>query len=298
MDGRPKSNLRYAIPAVLFACFIYAILSAFVKEELSHLSVPGILFWRYLISLSLFIPWMFYRNRKTTINLKPKSLKLYWVRVGANLAALYLYFAALKTLSIGMTSLLFNMLPLFVPIVARVWKKIPINHQLWWGFGVALIGVAFVLAPQGIEWNREMLFAIGAGLCGAFGLVSLRFTHYEEPAYRINFYFFLLAFIMTVPMTFWNIDESWRSLSRADIVPLAAIGVTGFLYQQAFSLALKNGPARFLAPFMYSTVIWGIILDWWIWNTTFTSLMWLGIGLVILGNVLIYLLYPKKDLTT
>ena len=298
MSGRPKSNLRIAISAILFACFIYAILSAVVKLELSHLSVPGILFWRYLTSLFLFVPWMLYKTRNTTLNLKPTSFKLYWVRTIAILASIYFYCAALKTLSVALTSLLFNILPLFVPLVARIWKKVPINHQLWWGFFVALIGVGFVINPHQIEWNGDMLFAIGAGLCGAFSLVALRFSHYEESAYRINFYFFLFAFVITVPMTFWNVESSWIALKTTDILPLIAIGVTGFLYQQSFSLALKNGPARFLAPFMYTTVIWGSLLDWWFWNTTFTAMRWFGIGLVIAGNILIYLLYPKKDLTS
>jgi drug/metabolite transporter (DMT)-like permease len=298
MIGRPVSNLRRAVPSMLFACFVYAILSAIVKEELSHLSVPGILFWRYVIAIVLFIPWMLYQTRGRRCDLKPTSFKLYWVRVGAALVSIYLYCAALKTLSIGMTSLLFNTLPLFVPLVARVWKKVPINHQLWWGFAVALIGVGFVLSPQHTQWNKDMFFAIGAGLCGAFSLVSLRFTHFEEPSYRINFYFFVLALAMTIPMTFFNVDESWKALTAKDIIPLLIIGVTGLLYQQSFSFALKHAPARFLAPFMYSTVIWGILLDAWIWNTFFTLWMWLGIGLILLGNILIYVLYPKKDLTS
>lgn len=276
---RPVSNIRLAIPAVLFASFVYAILSAIVKEELSHLSVPGILFWRYLIAIILFIPWMLYQTRRTGCDLKPTAFKLYWLRVGCTLASVYLYCAALKTLSIGMTSLLFNTLPLFVPLVSRVWKKIPINHQLWWGFGVALLGVGCVLAPSEIDWNLDMLFAIAAGLMGAISVVSIRFSHYHEPPYRINFYFFVLAFLMTIPMTFWDIDTSWSALSRKDIIPLIAIGATGFLYQQSFAFALKNAPARFLAPFMYTTVLWGGMLDWWIWKTNFTTLMWSGMSL-------------------
>lgn len=295
---RPISNIRLAIPAVLCASFIYAILSALVKGELSHISVPGILFWRYLIASVLFIPWMLYQTRHTGCDLKPTSFKLYWLRVGCTLASVYLYCAALKNLSIAMTSLLFNTLPLFVPLVARVWKKIPINHQLWWGFGVALLGVGCVLAPGAIVWNQDMLLAVGAGLAGAVSVVSIRFSHYEEPPYRINFYFFVLAFLMTIPMTFWDIDTSWRALSWGDLFPILAIGVTGLLYQELFSFALKNGPARLLAPFMYTAVVWGVILDKWIWKADFTIVMWIGMGLVVMGNILIYLLYPKKDLLT
>ncbi len=298
MIGRPVSNLHRAIPAILFASFCYAILSAVVKGELSHLSVAGILIWRYAISIILFIPWMLYQTRESGLQLKPTSLKLYLVRAGTALASVYLYSASLKTLSIGLTSLLFNSLPLFVPLVARVWRKVPIDHRLWWGFGVALIGVGFVISPNNVQWNVEMLLAVAAGFCGAFSVVSLRFAHYHEPSYRINFYFFLIAFVITVPITFINLDESYRTLSTKDIIPLLAIGVTGLLYQQSFSFALKHAPARFLAPFMYSTVIWGMILDWWIWGTLLTSFMWIGTALIILGNILIYILYPKKDLVS
>lgn len=298
MSQRPPSNLRRALPAILFACFIYAILSAIVKKELSHLNVPGILFWRYAICILLFVPWMLYQRRGKSIDLKPTSFRLYGMRVAGSLASIYLYCEALKTLSISMASLLFNMLPLYVPFVAYLWRKVPINHNLWWGFGVSMLGVGFVLSPHQIQWNLEMLLALLSGLCGAFSVVSLRFTHFEEPAYRINFYFFLLAFAMTVPLTFLNIDKSWTALSTEDILPLFLIGLIGLLYQQSFSYALKNAPARFLAPFLYSSVIWGMLLDQWIWGTHLTFSMWVGVGLTILGNVLIYLLYPKKELTS
>jgi drug/metabolite transporter (DMT)-like permease len=293
---RPVSNLRRAVPAMLFASLVYAILSAIVKEELGHLSVAGILVWRYLISIVLFIPWMLFQTRGHTINLVPKSYKLYWVRAGAALAGVYLYCEALKNLSIGLASLLFNMLPLFVPLVARVWKKVPINHQLWWGFGVALLGVGFVLSPQNVHWSYDILLAIASGLCAAFSTVSLRFTHYEEPSYRINFYFFLIALVITIPITFLNIDASYRVLSMEDVLPLCAVGVMGLLFQQSYSFALKHAPSRFLSPFMYSAVIWGMIIDRWFWGTLLTPYMWIGTALIIIGNILIYILYPKKDL--
>lgn len=296
--GRPISNIKRAVPAMLFACLMYAILGAGVKEELTHLSVPGILFWRYTIALILFVPWMLYQRRGHACDLKPTSFKMYWIRVGLTLTSIYLYCAALKGLSIGMTTLFFNTLPLFVPLVTRVWKKVPINHNLWWGFGIALAGVGLVLSPGSGVWNKDLLFAVGAGLCGACSVVTLRYTHFEEPAYRINFYFFFLALLLTIPMTFFNVHTSWGALTVQDILPLLLIGVTGFLYQQSFSFALKHAPARFLAPFMYSMVVWGSFLDWWLWGTLLTTVAWMGIGLVICGNILIYLLYPKKDLTS
>lgn len=298
MSKRPVSNLRRAVPAILFAGFVYAVLSGVVKAELARVSVTGILVWRYAISTLLFIPWMFYQTRGASLNLKPASLHLYWIRAGTSLAAVYLYSTALKTLSIGLTSLLFNTLPLFVPLVARVWKKVPIYHQLWWGFSVALVGVGLVATPTAIHWAPEVLFAIGAGLLGAISVVSLRFAHFTEPPHRINFYFFLIAFIILLPLSIVDFKASYSALSIKDALPLLVIGVAGILYQQSFSFALKNGPARFMAPFMYSTVIWGMIIDRWIWGTEVTTAMWVGTALIIFGNILIYLLYPKKDLVS
>lgn len=296
MLQRPTSSLRRAIPAILFASFVYAILSAIVKQELTHLNVPGILFWRYGISILFFIPWMLHQRQGQSIDLKPVSFRLYGVRVAGTLAAIYLYCEALKTLSIGMTALFYNMLPIYVPCITYLWKKIPINHTLWWGIGVSLFGVGLILSPHQVEWSLGMLLALLSGICGAFSVVALRFSHYEEPAYRINFYFFLIAFAMTFPLTFININTSWKALSIGDILPLFLIGLIGFLYQLSFSYALKNAPARFLSPFLYSSVIWGMLLDKWIWAVDLTSTMWIGVGLIILGSVLIYILYPKENL--
>ncbi|MGR3973703.1 MAG: DMT family transporter [Candidatus Rhabdochlamydia sp.] len=294
---KPKPQLHLAVPSMLFACFIYAILSCAMKQQMGALSVQGILFWRYLISFLLFLPWMAYQNRHVKLDLKPGSWFFYTIRVLASMASIYLYCAALKNLSVGMTSLLYNMLPLFVPLITYFWKKIPIDHQLWWGFMVALAGVMIVLMPGEVTFTPSMLMAVVAGVFGAISLVSIRFAHYEEPLYRINFYVFLLAFLFTAPLTFLDVQRSWKDLSVEQIPSLLFIGVTGFLYQQSYTYSLKHAPARFLAPLMYSTVIWAVILDSLMWNTSFSITTWVGTGLIILGNVLIYLLYPKKELS-
>ncbi|MGR3912295.1 MAG: DMT family transporter [Candidatus Rhabdochlamydia sp.] len=295
---KPVPHLHLAIPSMLIACFIYALLSAAIKQEMGQLSVQGILFWRYLLSFLFFIPWMMYQNRGSKLDLKPGSWFLYIVRVLASMASIYLYCAALRNLSVGMTSLLYNMLPLFVPLITYLWKKVPIDHKLWWGFGVSVIGVIVVLMPGKVEWNYGMFLAIVAGIFGAISLVSIRFAHYEEPPYRINFYVFLLAFLFTAPLTLLNVQRSWGNLSLSQFLPLFFIGVTGFLYQQLYTYALKHAPARFLAPLMYSTVIWAVLLDNFLWGTSFSVTTWIGTLLIILGNVLIYLLYPKRELSS
>jgi drug/metabolite transporter (DMT)-like permease len=273
------------------------VLSALSKYELSHLPVSLILVCRYGVSALLFIPWlMYHRFKSASFHLRAVSLKMHIARTILAVLSVYLYVAALKHISITMATLLFNLMPLFVPLITYVWKKVPINHTLWWGFSVSLIGVFWVLTPIELAWNKDVLLAIGSGLAGASSLVVVRYAHFEDDSYRINFYFFLMAFFITVLFSFFSWDEIKLNFTREDVLPLFLIGLTGMLYQQSFAFSLKHAPARLLAPFMYSSVIWAVFLDQWLWKASLTFSMALGMALIVLGNILIYILYPKHQI--
>ncbi len=293
---RPQSNLKYAVPAVLLASFIYAVMSALVKIEVRHLSIPAIMFWRYFVSLGLYSLWLGSIHKKEMISLKVENLKFHFLRVGTSLGSVLLYFISLQKLSVATANLMFNTLPLFVPLVAFFWKGVKIYHRLWWGLGLAFVGLILALNPEGTAFELSDLLAILSGLLGAISVLSLRFAHYRESSYRLNFHFFALALLLTTPLTILTWKTSWLSLEISDLIPLLGIGVCGFIYQLSFTLAAKYAPIRYLGPFLYSSVIWGILFDLWIWKTEISAWMIYGMVLIILGNIVVCLLYPKHEL--
>ena len=52
-------------------------------------------------------------------------------------------------------------------------------------------------------------------------------------------------------------------------------------------MAYRNAPVSVLAPFDYTTLIWGVLFGWLIWNEQPALPVWIGAALVCASGVYI-----------
>jgi drug/metabolite transporter (DMT)-like permease len=60
---------------------------------------------------------------------------------------------------------------------------------------------------------------------------------------------------------------NWVAIQPAHWPLIAALAVTGFLGQLTITQAFRHGQAAVVAPLEYTALIWGVGLDWLIWQT-------------------------------
>jgi drug/metabolite transporter (DMT)-like permease len=292
----PKDRLAIAIGASLLASLTYACMMAFTKYGTVLFTTTQLVFYRSLISLVLICAWIGLHRKKQSFihHLKTKEIKTHFIRSLAALTTLFLFFFALKTISISEASVLFNTTPIFVPITAYIWKGINIDHRLWPGIGIAFIGIIVLLHPETNRFDPGMWVGLLGGIVGSIAMMALRLSHYTEPMSRTIFYYFAFSTLLSLIILLFQ-GLSFEFLRNKEAVFLIVmVGVTGFLYQIFFSLALKYAPARLISPFFYASVIFGLLLDHYIWGSKLLfSEIW-GIILVFIGVCLVVFLYPKK----
>jgi len=297
-DMRPKTKLSIAIPAVVCASIFMALMSASVKIAGLTLSSEMMIFWRNLLSIILFLPWLQFGppHQSLATKLKTKEWKLHILRGVTSFLAVYLLYYSLKFLNLTTATLLYNTTPLFIPIISFLWMGIVIHHRLWWALGTGFFGIVLALGP-GIEiCNPAVLLALLGGIFVAISLLSLRFAHYSEPAYRTLFYLFLICLICPMLIFIFTFQSSLETFHLQDLKMLFVIGIFGFLYQICINVASKNAPMRLLSPFFYLTVIFSMVLDKLIWKTSIPMLTIFGFIFIVLGAILQLVLYPKDDL--
>jgi drug/metabolite transporter (DMT)-like permease len=294
---RPKKQLLLAIPFVLLASLFSALMAACVKLGSSQMTAESMVFWRNLISLLILLPWLKWNapRNKLKDKISTKELKLHIIRGVSSFLAVYLYFYSLQYLDLSSATLLFNTIPIFIPIVALVWQGFAIKHRLWWAIGIAFLGIALVLKPEGNIFQTASLLALLSGIIGAVSLVSLRLGHYTEPPARMLFYLFVICMASAGLFTLFSFKSSWLSISQDDLVMLVLIGVFGFLYQMFMTAATKYAPIRLLSPFLYMAVIFTMFLDQLIWRTELPRTALIGFVFIVLGAILMLVLYPKED---
>jgi drug/metabolite transporter (DMT)-like permease len=73
------------------------------------------------------------------------------------------------------------------------------------------------------------------------------------------------------------------------------VGVFGYLYQWCFTESTCCAPVRLTTPLLYASVIFSLLLDWWLWQIKPSLLSLSSIFLIICGAGLLVWLYPEKD---
>jgi drug/metabolite transporter (DMT)-like permease len=83
----------------------------------------------------------------------------------------------------------------------------------------------------------------------------------------------VLALIIAAP--------HWVPIRTGDWTLLVAIGVFSAIAQHLLTEAFRNAPPSVVAPFEYTALLWGILIDRVVWGVFPTSRVYIGGGIVI-----------------
>ncbi|MFI5333970.1 MAG: DMT family transporter [Chlamydiales bacterium] len=292
---KPKTQLASALTCAWIASLFSAASGAIVKYSSNLFSTEIVLLARMLVSLLLLCVWIEWSRKSSwKEQLKTSEWKTHLIRGAAGLTTLFLYFYSLRFLSLADTTLLYNTMPIFVPLVAYVWRRIPIPHQIFWGIGTGFLGIALVLGPGDTIFHIAAFYAVAAGITGSIATVALRFAHYTEPMQRTLFYYFFIGTSVALLFALTDFKANFTTLDLQKIAILSTLGVFGFIYQILFTLAVRHAPARLISPSFYFSVVFAMLFDWWLWDSIPSLVALVGFTLVILGAFLTVYLYPKE----
>jgi drug/metabolite transporter (DMT)-like permease len=297
---KPETHLTRAISFILLAACFNALLSALTKYSYSLLTGMQMVFARNLIALVLFSIWLISTRKESSIVqfLRPSSYAMQITRGLAGFSSICFFIFSLKTIPLSDAMVLFNTMPIFIPITAYLWRGIKIHHRTWWGMIIAFIGIIFIIQPSSGILGIGTLFALLSGVAGSISTLSLRFSHYSDPSSRTLFHYFLICTILSAVALPFEHGSVHNAFTREGLFLLAGIGVLGLIFQVFFTLSTKYAPARLISPFYYSTVIFSVILDSLIWHVSIDRDKIIGMALVLLGVCLVVLLYPKEVTTS
>ena len=72
-----------------------------------------------------------------------------------------------------------------------------------------------------------------------------------------------------------------------------ALGVFGAIGQHLLTDAFRSAPPSVVAPFEYTALLWGILIDWTVWNVLPATRVYVGGGIVIASGL--YLIWHERS---
>jgi drug/metabolite transporter (DMT)-like permease len=257
------------------ACF--SVMDAMLKLLSEHYPSLQVAFLRAAASLPFVLLVIAARGRLDRI--KPVNVRLHLLRGALSVLMLYSFITAVRESSLATTYSIFMFAPLLVAALSVPMLKEKVVSGQWFAITIGLSGVLLMLGPVNGKWlSTGSLWAVVALWTYAFAVVSLRLLARTDSTESMVFGFTLLllvgAGLLAIP--------DWHPVQWSrDLLLILGVGVMGSIGQNLITVAFRSAPVAVVAPFEYTAMLWGVLLDIAIWSVYPSALTLVGASIVI-----------------
>lgn len=264
------------------AILIFAILDGLAKYVMQTLPPTVAVFFRYLIALLLALLLIDRAGRPA--NFISRHIGLQLIRGLMLLASTVLNFIALTYLQLAQTAAISFTIPLWVCALSVPLLGEHVGIRRWLAVVVGFIGVLIIMRPGTMSFHWAMFLSLGATLCGSIYNIATRKVGGRDRAETSLFYVGLFGSLGAVLPLPW----SWQMPQGIEWLLLLGMGLAGgighFLLIQAHRLA----PASMLAPFIYTQIIWMILIGLVVFGDMPDMWTLVGASIVIASGLFVF----------
>lgn len=263
-----SSGIIAAIAAALAAGLIPVLTKALM---LDGFGAATILFYRYLIVFIILVIIFIVKKESIRVT-KQQALELVIFSVFGYGGSTLLLALAFNFMPMGLASMLYFSYPMFVVIImCLVFKEIPNRNKIF-AFGIAILGITFLMNFNFKFANFGSILALGSGLAYGIYLVSLQKSSLQKLENSVIIFY--LGGFSTVIFGIQGCLSPGRinflELSFKGILFTVILGVITIFVLQMVTLAIKNiGSTKtslIIAFEAVVTLILGIVLYGEPWN--------------------------------
>lgn len=254
-----QTNLGRAALYMVASALAFSLMSAAVKVAAHDVSSPVVVFFRNAVGLVLLVPWAL---REGPRRLATTQLGGHLVRGLAGVAAMSCFFFAIGRMRLADAVLLNQSFPLFLPLAERAWLGERVRPGVWRSLALGFAGVVVILRPGAGVWSAAALAGLASAVLAATAQVGIRRLTHTEPVARIVFYFAVIGTAAAALPLPW----AWRTPTPGAWVALCAVGVLATIGQFVLTRAYAHAPAASVGPFIYTGVVFAVLIDWTVWG--------------------------------
>lgn len=179
--------------------------------------------------------------------------------------------------------------PLFAALAAALWLHEPISRARGLALTTGFAGVLLVASPGTGSFNNGTIFAIlNALMFGSITAAVRGLSSTESTETLTTYQMVLLTACFAAAAPFFGLSLP----GRADAAILLANGLFNGIGQYWWTRSLSLAPAAAVGPFYYFSLVWAIILGFFVWGDLPTPMLLLGSAIVV-GSGL-YLLWHES----
>lgn len=200
------------------------------------------------------------------------------IRCAAELGATYFFLTALNHLPLANISALMQSLPLTVTLGAALFFGEAVGWRRWLAIAVGFVGMLLIVRPGGDGFT---VFSIYALIAVAFVTLRDLITRRLSPAVPSLTVTLCAAVCVTLFSGFWSTTVEWVPMDKTALVYL--LGASFFIIGgYCFSvMTMRIGAVSVSAPFRYTSLLWALVLGWYVFNDWPDALTLIGAALIV-----------------
>ena len=279
-------NLFKAIGFKLISALLFAAMSALVRKLGNVAPVGQMVFFRSAFAILPVVVIYAWRGELASAVYTRRPLG----QLGRGLLSvfgMFTNFSALTRLPLADATAISFAAPLFTVALAAVILKERVRVYRWSAVLVGFAGVIVMLIPHfdvghyaaaGAASTAAIgsIFALASAVSNAGTVIQTRRLVQSETTPSIVFYFSIvcaLAGALTLPF-------AWHTPTGPELAALIALGVLGGIAHIFLTESYRHATASVVAPFDYTSMLWALMLGYWMFGELPSALVYLGGGIV------------------
>lgn len=224
----------------------------------------------------------------TLRSLKPIRIGMHVLRGLLMLLVLVAFVYAVRALSLANAYAIFLAAPLIVTALSVPLLGEHVGWRRWIAICVGLVGVIVMLHPSASSLvSLGAVAALLSAIGYAFNVIALRVITRTDTTASVVFWMIGLMTVLAALIALPN----WVSIREEDWALIAGIGVFSAIAQHLLTEAFRSAPPSVVAPFEYTALLWGVLIDRVVWGLFPTTRMYVGGGIVIASGL--YLIWRE-----
>lgn len=276
---------------IVLAITVFSIQTGFIKAA-DRVPAGQAVFFRSACALPVVFLWLWLRG-DLSHGLRTQNYRGHIYRSVAGTLAMGLGFAGLKFLPLPEVTALRFITPILIVIFAATLLGERIRLVRLSAVLMGLIGVLIILWPRlgaGLAGagQREMIGAamvLGSACFAAFAQIFIKRMASVERTAAIVFYFSITSLVLSL----LSAPFGWVWPTGSEAALLVGAGVVGGVGQILLTSSYRFADASVLAPFTYVSMIWALLIGYFVFAEAPTVMMLAGATLVILSGAVIFL---------
>ena len=284
-------NLYKAIGLKVISALLFAVMSALVRFMGEVTPVGQLVFFRSLFAILPVVIIYAYRGelRQAIYTKRPLG------QLGRGLLSvggMYSNFAALTRLPLADVTAIQFASPLITVGLAALILKERVRIYRWSAVVVGFVGVLIMLVPHLDPTHYTSLAsaaAVGAMLTvlsafiNAGTVIQTRRLTRTETTPSIVFYFSLICTIAGAA----TLPFAWHTPTLFELAILITLGILGGLAHIFLTESYRFAAASVIAPFDYTSMLWALLLGYWMFGEVPTALVFVGAAIVTAAGLFV-----------